>query len=51
MNDMLRRIEQWFCRHPQREQIRRTDGRRLFVECLVCGKESNGIVTGGLDNE
>jgi hypothetical protein len=38
-------LKQLFCRH---EDIIRGVGSRMFVSCVKCGRDSEGIMTGGL---
>ena len=47
---MLKLIGRLFCHHEwikRRKPIEGTDRYKLCVECINCGKESNGIEDGG----
>ena len=41
MSNLIRRFEQWWCRHPH--QIHRKREGRWYLECLSCGHQSKGI--------
>lgn len=41
---MFQRLEQWLCTH---QMVWRTDDARLYLQCLLCRKETEGIITGG----
>lgn len=31
------------CSHPTSEQIKKWDGPRMYLECLICGDNSPGV--------
>lgn len=39
------KINQLFCTH--KESVKSRDGKRLFLRCLKCGRESEGVQVGG----
>lgn len=41
--NFIRAIGRLTCNHPKELGITKVDGRQMYIECLKCGRESEGI--------
>ena len=46
MDWLLRELQQLFCSHPAKKSVLRVKANRLYTECLLCGSNSPGVITG-----